>query len=106
MSSKDDSHVASSEAAAAAGAQISSQLSFPAKLMEILDKDMAPEAVWWLPGDKTFAVHSKKFATDVLDKYFQRTKFMSFVRKLNQWYVSHFCWSLSCLGLISLKSSF
>ena len=59
-------------------------LSFAEKIMEILDKDLAPDAIWWLPGCKSFCLHSKKFAP-LLDTYFQQTKWASFTRKLNQW---------------------
>ena len=58
--------------------------SFPNKLMALLD-GAAPEALWWLPGNQSFAIDTEKFVAWALDKFFQGAKYTTFVRKLNQW---------------------
>jgi HSF-type DNA-binding len=60
---------------------------FPARLMELLEGGVEKEALWWLDGGDCFCVVPKIFAERVLNKYFQSTKFESFTRKLNRWYV-------------------
>jgi HSF-type DNA-binding len=60
---------------------------FPARLMELLEGGVEKEALWWLDGGDCFCVVPKLFAERVLNKYFQSTKFESFTRKLNRWYV-------------------
>jgi hypothetical protein len=60
--------------------------SFPEQLLHLLEDGSAAEAAWWLPGDTAFAVEPFLFQEKVLDIYFQRSKFESFIRKLNQWY--------------------
>jgi HSF-type DNA-binding len=58
--------------------------SFPERLMELLEGEIATDAMWWLPGNDAFAIVPKIFPDAVLDKYFQGTKFESFTRKLNR----------------------
>jgi hypothetical protein len=59
--------------------------SFPERLMELFEGDLAKDAMWWLPGEDAFALSSDLFPDQVLQKYFQGTKFESFTRKLNRW---------------------
>jgi hypothetical protein len=59
--------------------------SFPERLMELFEGDVAKDAMWWLPGEDAFALSSDLFPDQVLQKYFQGTKFESFTRKLNRW---------------------
>lgn len=60
---------------------------FPDRLYELLHTDAAPKSLFWLPGGKAFAIEQETFSSEVLDKYFQATKFASFVRRLHKWYV-------------------
>lgn len=58
---------------------------FPDRLYELLNTEAAPDSLYWLPGGKAFAIDQDNFATEVLDKYFQATKFASFIRRLHKW---------------------
>ena len=58
---------------------------FPDRLLELLNTDAAPASLYWLPGGRAFAIEQESFDTKVLDKYFQATKFASFVRRLHKW---------------------
>jgi len=55
----------------------------PVVLMKILDEKMAPDAMWWLPCGKAFAINTGTAPGKILDKYFNGTKLTSFVRQLN-----------------------
>lgn len=65
-------------------------LAFPRKLMALLQQEKAPDGIYWLPSGDVFAMQTDKME-DVLNKNFQGTKFMSFTRTLNKWWVH-------CLG--------
>jgi len=58
---------------------------FPERLMELLNEGVARDSMWWLEDGNGFCVVPKLFAENVLNKYFQGTKFESFTRKLNRW---------------------
>jgi hypothetical protein len=62
---------------------------FPWKLHRLLDEAEAKgyeEVISWMPGGKTFKVHSKqRFSEDVMPQYFDSTKVRSFQRSLNLW---------------------
>lgn len=59
---------------------------FPCKLMQILNDDAYPDIVAWLPHGRGFTIADKKrFAEEVLPRYFKKSKFPSFNRKLNRW---------------------
>jgi hypothetical protein len=58
---------------------------FPEKMMQILESAEYEDAIWWNPDRVGFSIVPKKFTEKVLTKYFQGTKFESFVRKLNRW---------------------
>jgi len=62
-------------------------LPFPEKLMALLDGKTVSDAMWWLPDGDAFCIIPSVFAEQVLDKHFSGTKFESFTRKLNRWYV-------------------
>ena len=66
-----------------------SSLSFPLQMMDILSNE-DPSIIRWLPHGKGFIVADKKrFAAEVMPKYFSRaSKYTSFTRKLNRWYVT------------------
>lgn len=54
--------------------------------MEILGSDEAADIISWLPHGKGFLIYKKKkFATDILPKFFKQSKYTSFTRKLNRW---------------------
>lgn len=60
---------------------------FSLQLMEILGTEENQDMIRWLPHGKGFIIADKKrFAAEVLPKYFSRkSKFTSFTRKLNRW---------------------
>lgn len=59
---------------------------FPQKLMEILNEVSNQNSIAWLPHGKAFLIiNRQKFANEVLPKYFRKTKYTSFTRKLNRW---------------------
>jgi len=61
-------------------------MTFPQKLMEILDNSHLTDIVTWLPNGKGFIILQKRrFATEVMPMYFKHSKFTSFTRKLNRW---------------------
>mmetsp|Transcript_32598 Transcript_32598/g.74975 ORF Transcript_32598/g.74975 Transcript_32598/m.74975 type:complete len:274 (+) Transcript_32598:102-923(+) len=54
--------------------------------MEILSNEEHQDIITWLPHGKAFIIYKKKkFAAEVLPKYFKQSKFTSFTRKLNRW---------------------
>lgn len=56
--------------------------------MEMLSNDALSDVIAWLPHGKGFVILEKKrFAQDVMPKYFQnkQSKFTSFTRKMNRW---------------------
>jgi len=59
---------------------------FPQRLMKLLDNPSNHDAIIWLPHGKSFLIIDRqKFSTKVLPKYFRKTKYTSFTRKLNRW---------------------
>jgi len=64
-----------------------SLLSFPDQLMALLDCGQVSDSMWWLPQGDAFCIAPSGFAAKVLDQHFNSTKFESFTRKLNRWYV-------------------
>jgi len=59
---------------------------FPQKLMEILADASNTDSISWLPHGKAFVIRNRKtFSSVVLPKYFRKTKYTSFTRKLNRW---------------------
>ena len=64
---------------------------FPDKLMTLLERKAATEALWWLRdlGDTTgaFAIQRKAFTEQLLDKSFNGNKWPSITRNLSRWYV-------------------
>ncbi|CAB9499203.1 expressed unknown protein [Seminavis robusta] len=57
----------------------------PDKLMEYLNKDVAPEALYWMPDGDSFALDTEKAPAQVLTKYFSGTKMTSFLRSISRW---------------------
>jgi hypothetical protein len=62
-------------------------LSFPVKLYRMLDdasKSDFDDIVSWQPGGKSFKVlQPDRFAADIMQNYFNQTKYKSFQRQLN-----------------------
>jgi len=59
---------------------------FPQRLMELLNEPSNHDAVIWLPHGKAFLIIDRQqFSVKVLPKYFRKTKYASFTRKLNRW---------------------
>jgi chemotaxis protein histidine kinase CheA len=61
------------------------RLTFPEKLMELLNSEDCQESMCWLPNGNAFALHPTLFMKVILPKHFEGTKFESFTRKLNRW---------------------
>jgi hypothetical protein len=57
----------------------------PDKLIEYLNKNVAPNVLWWQTGGETFSFDSTKAQEHLLDRYFNETKLSSFTRSLNRW---------------------
>jgi hypothetical protein len=51
------------------------------------DGDDVHKAMNWLPDGQAFYIAPKVFFNVVLEKHFHGTKYESFTRKLNRWYV-------------------
>lgn len=60
-------------------------MEFPAQLMNLLQRDVAPDAMWFLPEGEALAFDRDLFTKKVLDVYFRGMKFNSFVRNMNRW---------------------
>jgi len=59
---------------------------FPKKLMDILQSGHFEEIISWHPDGKHWKVHKQKqFEFEVMSRYFDATKWASFVRQLNGW---------------------
>jgi hypothetical protein len=59
---------------------------FPQRLMEILSEPSNADAITWLPhGEAFIIINRQKFSNHILPKYFRKTKYTSFTRKLNRW---------------------
>jgi len=64
---------------------------FPQRLMSILADERNHDAICWLPHGRAFIIRNRAlFAERVMPKFFPRkSKYSSFTRKLNRWYVEH-----------------
>lgn len=62
-------------------------LTFPQRLMEILENEENTDIISWLPHGRGFVIFRKKaFEQKILPKYFHKSsKYSSFTRKLNRW---------------------
>lgn len=59
---------------------------FPQRLMDMLTNPSNHGAIAWLPHGKSFVIVDRKtFADEVLPRYFRKSKYTSFTRKLNRW---------------------
>jgi hypothetical protein len=62
-------------------------MTFPQKMNHVLRHDKHAEIIAWLPSGRSFVVRDqKKFATDVIPKYFgKHIAYTSFTRRLARW---------------------
>lgn len=59
---------------------------FPQKLLDILLDGDNENAISWLPDGRAFSIcDRKKLSIIVLPKYFKKSKYASFTRRLNRW---------------------
>jgi len=59
---------------------------FPQRLYDILSDERNAACIGWLPHGQGFIIKNRKrFAAEVLPRYFKQTKYTSFTRKLNRW---------------------
>jgi len=59
---------------------------FPQRLMDILNDPANEDSIVWHPNGKLFTIINRhKFSKEVLPKYFRKTKYASFTRKLHRW---------------------
>ena len=58
-------------------------LTFPEKLMSLLNDGSVDDAMWWLPDGDAFCIQPQRFLATVLEPHF-RCKYESFTRKLNR----------------------
>jgi len=65
------------------------QYIFPQRLMSVLADEANNEAICWLPHGRAFIIRNRNlFAEKVMPRFFPRkSKYSSFTRKLNRWYV-------------------
>ena len=57
----------------------------PEILMDLLNKNVAPDAIFWLPGQHVFAINKENFKKKVIPKYFNGKTFTSITKSLNLW---------------------
>lgn len=56
------------------------------KLHQVLANNELAEVISWMPHGRCFVIHqSEVLATEVLPRFFNQTKFLSFIRQLNLW---------------------
>jgi len=61
-------------------------LTFPEKLIFLLQNEVVPDALWWEKDGLSFGFQPGNFTEKVLKNLFPiRIKFESFIRKLNRW---------------------
>ena len=58
----------------------------PPQLMSILENESISDIISWLPHGRGFIIRDKgRFEEEVLTKYFKKTHYASFTRRLNRW---------------------
>ena len=81
---KASSAVGAADVAAATGRSLSS-LPFPAQLMNLLQRNVAPDALWFLEGGEAIGIDTETIVDKVLNEHLRGMKFNSMVRNLNRW---------------------
>ena len=76
-----------SGASTGGGGMVYKDMIFPQRLMKILSEGDNTDAIAWMPDGQSFIVSNRNlFTENVMPKFFPRkSKFSSFVRKLNRW---------------------
>jgi hypothetical protein len=59
--------------------------SFPIRLYEVVSNPELSDIITWMPHGRSIIVHDPDALVEVLPRYFNQTKFLSFVRQLNLW---------------------
>ena len=77
----------SNSGASTGGSMVYKDMIFPQRLMKILSEGDNTDAIAWMPDGQSFIVSNRNlFTENVMPKFFPRkSKFSSFVRKLNRW---------------------
>mmetsp|Transcript_4647 Transcript_4647/g.11714 ORF Transcript_4647/g.11714 Transcript_4647/m.11714 type:complete len:745 (-) Transcript_4647:309-2543(-) len=58
----------------------------PNKLLEVLDRGDLDDMIAWMPHGRAFLIKKpERLTADVLPRFFNQTKFLSFTRQLNVW---------------------
>jgi hypothetical protein len=71
---------------AASGIEVpKASVEFPVQLMDLLQRDVAPDALRFLPEGEAIAFNMDIFSEKVLDMFFRGMKWTSVVRNLNRW---------------------
>ena len=60
-------------------------LSFPERLMSILQSGTVDHALKWAANGEAVAIMTEAFEKAVLEDHFHGSKYSSFTRKLNRW---------------------
>lgn len=59
---------------------------FAERVMHVLENNLAPRAIWWVDDGEGIALHPGEMnASGILDKFFSRNRFATFVRTLTRW---------------------
>mmetsp|Transcript_22311 Transcript_22311/g.32613 ORF Transcript_22311/g.32613 Transcript_22311/m.32613 type:complete len:258 (-) Transcript_22311:152-925(-) len=59
---------------------------FPLQLMAVLNDDLSPDIVTWLPEGHGFTILDKKrFESEVMPQYFKESRYTSFTKRLRRW---------------------
>ena len=66
-------------------ANLGRRLTFPEKLMELLNSEETQNSMCWIQAGNACALHQTLFVKNILPIHFEGTKFESFTRKLNRW---------------------
>ncbi|CAB9523769.1 HSF-type DNA-binding [Seminavis robusta] len=59
-------------------------MSFPSQLMTLLQKNVNPDAIWFLQGGEAIGINASRIE-QVLNEHFRGMKYSSLVRNLNRW---------------------
>jgi HSF-type DNA-binding len=83
---------------------------FPQRLMAVLGDSSLTEIISWLPHGRSFVIiRPDVFTDEIMPKHFPpmdaraSSKYPSFTRKLNRWYVQTFCLSVTFVSKISVS---
>ena len=75
---------ASADATTPNTTSVPASVAFLQKMMTLLNDETAPSALWWMADCTAFGLEPDILSKEVLDKYFQGSKFTSFLRRLHK----------------------